>query len=142
MPAKLSPAGVTTLTPPASYVMSKVAQVARTDTANFDAFALPAGAVVVGAYIAGPVTSNAGTTATITLGSAGSPTGIVNGFDVRTNGAGYFAVGAAGGALLGTQLTADTVFRARYTETGTASTAGGPWLLKVEYYLPQAGNTY
>lgn len=142
MPAKLLPSGVTTITPPAVSVLSKVCQVARTDTAAFDAFALPAGAVVLGAYVVGTTASDAATTATVRLGSVGTPTGVINDFSVKTNGAGYYAVGAQGGSLLSTQLTADTKLQARYAETGTASTVGGPWLLKVEYYLPQAGNTY
>ena len=141
MPAKQLPNGVTTITPPAVSVMSKVCQVARTDTSQFEAFALPAGAVVLGAYVVGTTASNAATTAVVRLGTSGTPTAVINNFDVKTN-AGYFPANAAVGALMGTQLTADTKLLAQYAETGTASTAGGPWLLKVEYYLPQSGNTY
>ena len=141
MPAKQLPNGVTTLTPPAVSVMSKVCQVARTDTSQFEAFALPAGAVVLGAYVVGTTASNAATTAVVRLGTSGTPTAVINNFDVKTN-AGYFPASAAVGALMGTQLTADTKLLAQYAETGTASTAGGPWLLKVEYYLPQSGNSY
>lgn len=68
--------------------------------------------------------------------------GTVVGFGVKTNGVGYFASGATTGTYMGTQLTADTLFKARYAETGTASTTGGPWLVKVEYYYPQPGYSF
>lgn len=131
---------VTTTTPPALELLSKIVQVSRTDTTAFEAFVLPKGSVVAGAYVLGPVVSNAATTAIIDVGTnPGTADELVDSFDVKTNGKGYFAVGAAGGTAMGTQLTADTLYKARYNETGTASTAGGPWLVKVEYYYPQQG---
>ena len=63
-------------------------------------------------------------------------------FPVTIVGVGYFAVGAQGGTSMGAQLTADTLMKARYAETGTASTTGGPWLVKVEYYYPQQGYSF
>ena len=137
------PVGVTTVSPPASALLGKIVQVARTDTTAFDAFVLPANAVIAGAYCIGNAVSNAQTTATIQLGTnPGTSNEIINNFDVKTNGAGYFPVGAAAGASMGQQVTSDTRYRARYVESGTASTSGGPWLLKVEYYIPQSGQTY
>lgn len=135
------PVGVTTITPPAVELYTKTVQVLRTDTARFNAFVLPKFAVIAGVYVLGTTASDAATTATITVGTSTSGTELVNGFSVKTNN-GYQPVGAAAGSALGTQLTADTLYNAVYAETGTASTTGGPWLVKVEYYIPPQGNTY
>lgn len=134
---------VTTTTPPALEILSKVVQVTRSDTTAFDAFVLPKGAVYAGAYVMGPAVSNAATTAIIDVGTnPGTADELVDSFDVKTNGKGYFNVGSAGGTASGTQITADTLYKARYNETGAASSSGGPWLVKVEYYFPQSGNSW
>ncbi len=134
---------ITTTTPPASCILTKVVQVARTDTTAFDAFVLPKYAVIAGAYVVGAVASDAATTAIIDVGTnPGTADEIVDSFDVKTNGKGYFAVGAQVGSAMSTQLTTDTLYKARYAETGTASTTGGPWLVKVEYYIPQQGFSF
>lgn len=133
------PQGVTTITPPARELLTKVAKVVRTDTARFDAFALPKDAVIAGVYVVGVTASDAGTSATITVGTGASGTELINAFDAKTN-YGYQPAGTAAGSLVGTQLTADTLFKAVYAETGTASTTGGPWLIKVEYYIPGSGS--
>lgn len=131
---------VTSTTPSAIEVLSKTIQVKRTDTTAFDAFVLPKFAVVAGAYVMGATASDAASTAIIDVGTnPGTADEVVNSFDVKTNGAGYFAVGATAGSAIGTQLTADTLYKAKYTESGTASATGGPWLVKVEYYIPQQG---
>ena len=137
------PANVTYISPPAAALLAKIVQIARTDTTAFDAFVLPPNAVIAGAYCIGSASSNAGTAATIQVGTApGTSNEIVNNYDVKTAGAGYFNVASAGGSGMGTQTTAETRYKARYVESGTASSAGGPWLVKVEYYLPQPGQTY
>lgn len=134
---------ITSTTPPAIELLTKVVQVARTDTTAFDAFILPKGAVVAGAYVMGTVASDAATTAIVDVGTnPGTSDQIVDSFSVKTNGVGYFASGATSGSYIGTQLAADTLFKARYAETGTASTTGGPWLVKVEYYYPQPGYSF
>lgn len=134
---------VTSTTPPSLEVLNKVVQVARTDTTAFNAFVLPKGVVVAGAYVMGTVASDAATTAIIDVGTnPGTADEIVDSFSVKTSGLGYFAAGAAVGSHMGTQLTADTLYKARYAETGTASTTGGPWLVKVEYYYPQSGYSF
>ena len=134
---------VNSTTPPAVELLSKVVQVTRSDTIAFDAFVLPKGSVIAGAYVLGPVVSNAVTTAIIDVGTnPGTADELVDNFDVKTNGKGYFNVAGAGGTSMGTQLTADTLYKARYNETGGASTAGGPWLVKVEYYVPQQGFSF
>ena len=50
---------VNSTTPPALELLSKVVQVTRSDTTAFDAFVLPKGSVIAGAYVLGPVVSNA-----------------------------------------------------------------------------------
>lgn len=141
---------VTTLTPPATEVLVKTVLVARTDTTAFEAFSLPKGAVIAGAYVMGQTASNAGTTAIISVGSnPGTTNQCLASFSVKTSGAGYFAAGAAAGTSVGNAttsgqagLSADTLMKAVYAETGTASNTGGPWLVKVEYYIPQQGMYY
>lgn len=134
---------VTATTPPSLEILNKVVQVARTDTTAFNAFVIPKGAVIAGAYVLGPVVSDAATTAIVDVGTnPGSADELVDSFSVKTNGKGYHAVGSAGGTSMGTQLTADTLYKAMYSETGAASSTGGPWLVKVEYYFPQTGNSF
>ena len=134
---------ITSTTPPAVEVLTKTVQVARTDTTAFEAFVLPKHAVIAGAYVMGGVASDAATTAIIDVGTnPATADEVVDSFDVKTNGKGYFAVGAAAGTAHGSQLTADTLYKAKYTESGTASTTGGPWLVKVEYYFPQQGFSF
>ena len=132
------PVGVTTISPSAVEIYTKTAQVLRTDTARFDAFALPKGAVISGVYVVGTTASDAATTATITVGTGASGTELINGYSVKANN-GFNPVGSSAGSYVGTQLTSDTLFKAVYAETGTASTTGGPWLVKVEYYMTSAG---
>ena len=131
---------VSTITPPALGVLTKVCQVARTDTTAFEAFSLPSGAVIAGAYVLGTTASDAATTATISVGTnPGTTNEVLVAFDVKgTTGQGYAAAGVKGGTSMGSQLTGDTLIKAKYTESGTATT-GGPWLVKVEYYIPQQG---
>lgn len=134
---------VTTLTPPAVGMLTKTVQVARTDTTAFEAFSLPANAVIAGAYVLGLVTSDSNTSAVISLGSnPGTTNEIIAAFDVKgATGQGYNPVGAKGGTSMGSQLTVDTLMKAKYIESGTATT-GGPWLVKVEYYIPSSGWAY
>lgn len=131
---------ITSTTPPSMEILCKTVQVARTDTTAFEGFVLPKNAVIAGAYIMGTVASDAATTATISVGTnPGTTNEVVNAFSVKTNGVGYNPAGAQGGTSMGSQLTADTLMKVKYTESGTASTTGGPWLVKVEYYIPQQG---
>jgi len=134
---------VTSTTPPAIELLTKVVQVARTDTTAFNAFVLPKGAVVAGVYVLGVTASDAVTTAIIDVGTnPATADEILDSFSVKTSGDGYFAAGAAAGTALGTQLAADTLYKAAYSESGGAATTGGPWLVKVEYYMPQPGYSF
>ena len=133
---------VANTTPPAVELYTKTCQVVRTDTTAFDAFTIPKGAVIAGAYVMGTVASDSATSAVVSVGSnPGTTNECVSSFSVKTSGVGYFAAGAQAGTSVGSQLTADTLMKAKYTEVG-ASTTGGPWLVKVEYYFPQSGYSF
>lgn len=120
-------------------LLAKVFKVTRTDTtASIKAY-LPKDAVLAGAYVLGGPVSNAGTTGTLSVGTTSTSNEIVSAFNLITNGVGYVPVGTAGTSLFGTKLTADTPIYAKYAETGTASNAGGPWEVKLEYYIPGPG---
>lgn len=129
--------------PPAFELLTKTAQVKRTDTTAFQGFVLPKNAVIAGVYVLGPTSSNAATTATISAGSnPGTTNEVLAAYDVKGAGAGYFPAGSAAGTSISSQLTSDLAVSFKYTESGTASTAGGPWLVKVEYYYPQQGESW
>lgn len=134
---------VSTISPPASGVLTKTCQITRTDTVAFDAFSLPKGAIICGAYVMGNTTSDSNTSATISVGSnPGTTNEVIAAFDVKgATGAGYYAAEAKAGTSMGSTLTADTLMKAKYTESGTATT-GGPWLVKCEYYIPQQGSPF
>ena len=128
---------VTSTTPVAIEPLVKTVKVASTDTARFEAFVLPKFAVICGAYVVGTANSGAVTSAVVTVGTGGAGTELINAYNVKTSGAGYFAVGSAAGSHMGTQLTADTLYNAIYTGVGGGDS--GSWLIKVEYYIPQSG---
>lgn len=121
---------------------TKVIKVVRTDTTAFLGAWLPKDAVILGMYVIGHAASDAGTTGYVYCGSTSSANEFLNQFDVKTaaTGEGY---NAAGGAAVGTafmaKLTADTPVYAKYSETGTGSSTGGPWYIKIEYTIPGAG---
>jgi hypothetical protein len=106
--------------------------IARTNTTAKNLFTLPTTATVVGLRIYTPTASNAGTTATISIGiTGGSQTAYLNALDVKGGGVGVLASGAA------TNLPAPTgsgVITGIYAETGGASTLGGPFFATIEYF--------
>ena len=97
---------------------------------------LPLDAVVISMQLIGAVVSNAGTTATVSVGIVGgNGHDYLNAFDVKgATGAGQQTPTAAT-LPTATPLTADTTVTATYAETGTASTSGGPWQCVVEYVV-------
>ena len=137
----VGPQGVTVLNRPAVAGLSKVIKIATTDSSRFTAFALPKFAVISGVYVIGTADSTDTGTATISVGVGGSGTQILNAFDVKGSGQGYQIAGDKAGSYVGTQLTADTQFTAVYTGENSDS-AAAEWLVKVEYYIPQVGNSY
>jgi hypothetical protein len=129
--------------PPGLSIVTKTIQVTRSDTTAFSGFILPKGVVVSGVYIMGVTASDAGTTATVSVGSnPGTTNEILATFNVKGSGQGYYSATGSGGTGVGQLTTSDLEIKAKYTETGGASTTGGPWLVKVEYYYPQSGNSW
>jgi hypothetical protein len=135
--AKRANIQVTSTTPVAIEPRVKTIRVAFTDSARFEAFVLPKGSVICGAYIMGTANSGAVTSAVVTVGTGGAGTELINAYNVKTSGAGYYAVGSAAGAHMGTQLAADTLYNAVYTGVGGGDS--GNWLVKVEYYSLSQG---
>ena len=130
------------LTPKARALLTKIGSIARTDTTAKELFGLPKDAIIAGIYVIGAAASNAGTTATIGTGSTATANEHMTGYDVKTaaTGEGYSAAGAAAvGSAFMTKQTADIPVYGIYAETGAAGTAGGPWYVKYEYYLPGPG---
>ncbi len=125
-------------------ILSKFISITRSDTtASIKAY-LPKGAILVGFYVIGAAASNAGTSAIIDVGTSATSTELVASYDVKTaaTGEGYSAVGAAAvGSAMATPLTVDTPIYGKYTESGTASGAGGPWVVKIEYFVSGPGET-
>ena len=125
-------------------VLSKFISISRTDTTAAIKAYLPKGAILVGFYVIGAAASNAGTTATIDVGTTATSNEWVASYDVKTaaTGEGYNPVGAAAvGSAMGTPLTADTPVYGKYTESGTASSSGGPWIVKIEYFVTGPNET-
>jgi hypothetical protein len=112
-----------------------VGTVGRSNTTATALGILPRGAVPVGIQIWGAAQSNAGTAATLSIGwTTGSE--LVSGFDVKgATGTGQqnppatnlFAAASASGPVTVTGL---------YAESGAAGTAGGPWGVIIDYYVP------
>lgn len=124
--------------------MTKFVSVARTDTTAAIRAYLPKKAYIVGLYIIGPAASDAATSAVIGVGSTSSANEYLASYDVKTaaTGEGYNIAGAAAvGSAMGTELTSDVPVYVKYTEAGTASTTGGPWIVKIEYAFAGPGET-
>ncbi len=115
-------------------VMSKFGTLARTDTAAKNLFTLPAGAIPVACASFWGTNSNAGTTGTISVGKAGG-TGaeFASAINVKT---GNNTLNPHSSSALYSALAADTVITGTYAETGTASSAGGPFNVRIDYYVP------
>ena len=111
-----------------------VGSIARTDTSAKVLFTLPAGAIPVALTYASPAVSNAGTTATISVGKSGG-TGVefLTTQDVKgSGGSGHQHPAGPAASLYGTPLAAAVIVTGIYAETGGASNAGGPWLVMIE----------
>lgn len=117
------------------FVSSFVGSVARTDTTAKVLFTLPAGAIPTNIFVAATAPSNAGTTATLSVGTvAGAATDFLNAVDIKTAGTGGGSQKpvASASLLFGVPLAAATVATGTYAETGGASNAGGPWIVIIE----------
>lgn len=111
--------------------------VARSDTTAKELFRLAAGTIPVGIRIGNVgAASNAGTNATLAIGSTSNATYFLGGFDVKTagaltNGGGTQAIPSSP-AHFYQPLDFDTIVTATYAEAGSASTTGGPWYVELE----------
>lgn len=124
--------------------LTKYITIARTDTTAFVGAKLPKDALISGIYVIGAAASDAGDSASVNVGTTSTSTELLAAFDVKTaaTGEGYnIAGGAAVGSALATKLTVDTSIYGKYIEAGTASTAGGPWVIKIEYFVTGPGET-
>lgn len=108
---------------------------ARTDTAAKNLFKLPAGAIPVRIRVWTAVLSNAGTTANVSFGKTGANTHFVNAFDVK-GGAAATQNDPTATNLFGTVGAAEIQVVGIYAETGTASSAGGPFHVALDFYMP------
>lgn len=133
------------LTPKARDTLTKFGSIARTDTTAKELFGLPKYAIIAGMYVIGAAASDAGTSAAISVGTTTSSTNeLMASYDVKTaaTGEGYnVAGGAAVGSAFATPQTVDISVYGKYAEVGTAATTGGPWVVKVEYYVPGPGES-
>ena len=82
---------------------------------------LEKGCIPLRAYARIETAFNAGTTNVLVLGSAADDDGLVTSANAAAGTPGFKA---GTGAELGTELAADTVFYAKFTQTGTAATTG------------------
>lgn len=132
---ELVPPQVSPLQPSGKEHQVKAFQVLRTDTANPLKVVLPAQSSVVNVWLYGSVASDAGTSATVTITISNNSGVISTGvYDVKANGATTGVVQMTGlPNVEPLPLNGDLKINADYAETGTASTAGGPWKLTVEY---------
>lgn len=122
--------------------LEKTVKILRTDTTAFVGAWLPKDAVITGMYVVGHAASDAGTSASVNVGNTSTATEYLSAFDVKTaaTGEGYSPAGAAAvGTVFMSKLTSDQPVYAKYVEAGTASTAGGPWFVKIEYSVVGSG---
>jgi len=107
--------------------------VARTDTVPKNLFILPAGAIPLRAETAGTVVSNAVTTATLDVGKTGTVNFFVAAADVKAANFGDAAIVRP--LKNAVPLTVPTQVVGQYAETGGASSAGGPWTVRLYYKI-------
>ena len=126
---------ISPITPASKNVRTKAFQIARTDTVASIKMALPQGATILNIFVYSPLVSNALTTATVSIGTSVTATELITSLDVKTA-AGIIQAGA-GAATTFLQIEpvpttgVDLNIWAKYAETGTASTTGGPYTVFV-----------
>lgn len=128
--------GPTATTPQPKDLLVKAFQIARTDTTASVKAVLPADASVVDFDIYG-VASNAGTSATISIGTTSAANELINAQDVKTAGGKIRPTTSVTTNLPNLENTplssGDLQLYAKYAESGTASSAGGPYTVIVYY---------
>ena len=133
---------VTLSYPKPRSTQTKLFQVARTDTTAAVKAWLPKSAVIVGEYVIGAVSSDATTSASVSVGTTATSNELISAYSVLTTGGeGYHPAGASAvGSAMATPLTVDTPVYAKYAGVG-AETTGGPWTVKIEYFVTGPGET-
>lgn len=131
----LSSTGPTTNIPVSKDVVVKAFKVATTETVDTLKVVLPGDASIIGVKVYGGTASDAGTSATLTFTVANNGGTVSSGtYDAKTNGAVTGEVTMSGlPNLQPIPLNGDLTIKAKYGETGTASTTGGPWNVLVTY---------
>ena len=130
------PYGPSALMPTSKDVVVKAFTVLRTDTTSTVKAVLPADASVLNIIMAGGTASNAGTSATVTLVISDNTGALSTGtaVDVKTAGATTQIVQMPNlPNIQPMPLTGDLRISATYAESGTASSAGGPYTFFVTY---------
>lgn len=103
----------------------------RTDTTVQNVYTLPANAIITGIMITG-VHSDAGTSATLSVGLPGANQQFLNAADVKT---GSLTQSWSSAAILSSVGSSPAQITAIYAETGTPSTTGGPWTIQLYYIV-------
>ena len=128
--------GPSPLIPSAKDAQVKVFAVSRTDTTSTLKAVLPADASIVEVSKFGNTASDAGTTATVTIVVSNNSGAISTGTALDVKGAGATTSHVQMPSLPNLEplpLNGDLRITATYAETGTVSTTGGPWYIKVLY---------
>lgn len=132
----LAPLQITPITPVLKDVQVRAFKVSRTDTTASVKAMLPADATVIDIWMVG-VASDAATTANVSIGTTSTATEWINAQDVKTAGGmirpstSFSAVNLPN--VEPQPLGSDISIYAKYAETGTASTVGGPYTVFVEF---------
>lgn len=115
-----------------AYTRHYTGTITRSTTSNAHLFTLPQGSTILSMRVLGNVVSNAGTDARISVGCNSSERIFISEFNVKTNGnaQSYPSSSLLIGSPLANPKQVDVI--GRYDETGTASTAGGPWVIDFE----------
>jgi len=127
---------------PSKAVQTYRGFVTRTDTAAKDLFTLPKNARLLFFLVWGKAASDAGTSAVLKLGKkGGTGTEFLAAYDVKTAASGNGMTLPNAQLLMGydttlvdtAKQTVDVTVTGTYTESGTASTTGGPWTVELFY---------
>lgn len=118
-------------------LIAKFFPIARTDSSTAK-MVLPKDAVIAGVYV---IQSTAAVTgaASINVGWTGATTALLNAFSLPTSSVGYAPAGAAAGTVFAAGTKLDTDKTVICTFAPGTSTAGGTGFVKVEYFVPGAG---
>lgn len=131
--SELDPPGViSTITPAAKDVRVKAFYVDRTDTTGSTKAWLPANSSILNVSARRTVTSD-GQTASISVGYGSTTNNLFNALDVKTAGLAFGTLDTVIAQPEGNQPGDDIKITAVYTETGTASATGGPWVVMIQY---------